>query len=50
MVEGTFFKKDDPKIVALMQQAELLNSLALEVNTEKTDLRFKNAWKVKGFL
>ncbi|XP_024995021.1 transcription factor MYB124-like isoform X2 [Cynara cardunculus var. scolymus] len=50
-VEGTTFKKDDPKIVALMQQAELLNSLASEVNIEKTDQSFKSAWKaVQDFL
>ncbi|XP_019149875.1 PREDICTED: uncharacterized protein LOC109146681 [Ipomoea nil] len=33
--EVTFLKKDDPKILALMQQAELLSSLALKVNSEK---------------
>lgn len=47
MGEGTFLKKDDPKIIALMQQAELLSSLALKVHTEKTDQSFENAWKVK---
>ncbi|KAL7586140.1 hypothetical protein Lser_V15G37631 [Lactuca serriola] len=46
MGEGTFLKKDDPKIIALMQQAELLSSLALKVHTEKTDQSFENAWKV----
>ncbi|KAJ9554450.1 hypothetical protein OSB04_018495 [Centaurea solstitialis] len=46
MGEGTFLKKDDPKIIVLMQQAELLSSLALKVHTEKTDQSFENAWKV----
>ncbi|KAK4790889.1 hypothetical protein SAY86_031302 [Trapa natans] len=43
---GIFLKKDDPKIAALMQQAELLSSLAVQVNTESTDQSFENAWKV----
>ncbi|KAI3779234.1 hypothetical protein L2E82_08853 [Cichorium intybus] len=46
MGEGTFLKKDDPKIIALMQQAELLSSLAVKVHTEKTDQSLENAWKV----
>ncbi|XAR56028.1 hypothetical protein NMG60_11036309 [Bertholletia excelsa] len=45
-IQGTFLKKDDPKIVALMQQAELLSSLAIKVNTEDTDQSLENAWKV----
>ncbi|XP_039040559.1 transcription factor MYB88-like isoform X2 [Hibiscus syriacus] len=44
--EGTFLKKDDPKITALMQQAELLSSLALKVNTDNTEQSLENAWKV----
>ncbi|XP_075658417.1 transcription factor MYB124-like isoform X1 [Castanea sativa] len=44
-IQGTFLKKDDPKITALMQQAELLSSLALKVNTENTDQSLENAWK-----
>ncbi|KAF3431429.1 hypothetical protein FNV43_RR26160 [Rhamnella rubrinervis] len=44
--QGSFLKKDDPKINALMQQAELLSSLALKVNTENTDQSLENAWKV----
>uniref|UniRef100_A0A251T6W9 Uncharacterized protein n=1 Tax=Helianthus annuus TaxID=4232 RepID=A0A251T6W9_HELAN len=48
---GTFLKKDDPKIIALLQQAELLSSLALKVNTEKTDESYENACKaVQDFL
>uniref|UniRef100_A0A251S9X4 Putative homeodomain-like, Myb-related protein B n=1 Tax=Helianthus annuus TaxID=4232 RepID=A0A251S9X4_HELAN len=49
--DGTFLKKDDPKIIALLQQAELLSSLALKVNTEKTDESYENACKaVQDFL
>ncbi|XP_030449192.1 transcription factor MYB124-like isoform X1 [Syzygium oleosum] len=44
--ERTFLSKDDPKITALMQQAELLGSLALKVNTESTCQSLENAWKV----
>ncbi|XP_062111660.1 transcription factor MYB124 isoform X2 [Humulus lupulus] len=44
--EGSFLRKDDPKINALMQQAELLSSLALKVNTENTEQSLENAWKV----
>ncbi|PON99983.1 MYB transcription factor [Trema orientale] len=44
--QGSFLRKDDPKINALMQQAELLSSLALKVNTENTDQSLENAWKV----
>ncbi|KAK7362218.1 hypothetical protein VNO77_04325 [Canavalia gladiata] len=45
-IQGTFLKKDDPKKNALMQQAELLSSLALKVNTENMDQSLENAWKV----
>ncbi|OIS99326.1 PREDICTED: transcriptional activator Myb [Nicotiana attenuata] len=44
--QGTFLKKDDPKVQALMQQAELLSSLAMKVNTENTDQSLENAWKI----
>ncbi|XP_021299596.1 transcription factor MYB124 isoform X2 [Herrania umbratica] len=44
--QGTFLKKDDPKITALMQQAELLSSLALKVNIDNTEQSLENAWKV----
>jgi myb proto-oncogene protein len=46
MIQRTFLKKDDPKITALMQQAELLSSLALKVSEENTDQSLENAWKV----
>ncbi|XP_020218313.1 transcription factor MYB124 isoform X1 [Cajanus cajan] len=45
-IQGTFLKKDDPKINALMQQAELLSSLALKVDAENVDQSLENAWKV----
>ncbi|GFY88431.1 duplicated homeodomain-like superfamily protein [Actinidia rufa] len=45
-IQGTFLKKDDPRILALMQQAELLSSLAVKVNTENTNQSLENAWKV----
>ncbi|MED6162837.1 Transcription factor [Stylosanthes scabra] len=45
-LQGTFLKKDDPKINALMQQAELLSSLALKVDAENMDQSLENAWKV----
>lgn len=44
--EGSFLKKDDPKITALMKQAELLSSLAMKVNTDNTDQSLENAGKV----
>ncbi|CAI0627777.1 unnamed protein product [Linum tenue] len=44
--EGTFLKKDDPKISALMQQAELLSTLAQKVNTENSDQSLEHAWKI----
>ncbi|KAK8526015.1 hypothetical protein V6N12_020496 [Hibiscus sabdariffa] len=44
--QGTFLKKDDAKISVLMQQAELLSSLALKVNTDNTEQSLENAWKV----
>ncbi|XP_059655893.1 transcription factor MYB124 isoform X2 [Cornus florida] len=42
----TFLKKDDPRIFALMQQAELLSSLAAKVNTENTHQSLEIAWKI----
>ncbi|CAH9090130.1 unnamed protein product [Cuscuta epithymum] len=34
--EGTFLKKDDPKMMALMKQEELLNSMALKANSHES--------------
>ncbi|GAB2241640.1 hypothetical protein Droror1_Dr00018415 [Drosera rotundifolia] len=45
-IAGAFLKKDDPKIAALIQQAELLSSLALKVNAENTEQSLESAWKV----
>ncbi|RDX65473.1 Transcription factor MYB88, partial [Mucuna pruriens] len=45
-IQGTFLKKGDPKITVLMQQAELLSSLALKVDAENMDQSLENAWKV----
>lgn len=45
-IQGTFLKKDDPKVLALIQQAELLSSLASKVNSDKTDQSFESAWMV----
>jgi myb proto-oncogene protein len=44
--QGTFLKKDDTKVAALMQQAELLTLLAMKVNAENTEESLENAWKV----
>ncbi|CAA7037596.1 unnamed protein product [Microthlaspi erraticum] len=44
--EEMFLKKDDPKVTALMQQAELLSSLAQKVNADNTEQSMENAWKV----
>ncbi|XP_029147612.1 transcription factor MYB88 isoform X2 [Arachis hypogaea] len=44
--QGTFLKRDDPKIDALMQQAELLSSLAQNIDTEDMDQSLENTWKV----
>ncbi|ONK75466.1 uncharacterized protein A4U43_C03F17130 [Asparagus officinalis] len=43
--EGSFLRKDDPKLTALLQQAELLTSLALKVNSENTSQNLESAWK-----
>ncbi|PIA62604.1 hypothetical protein AQUCO_00200543v1 [Aquilegia coerulea] len=44
-VQRTFLRRDDPRITALMQQAELLSSLAVKVNTENDNQSLENAWK-----
>ncbi|KAK7250445.1 hypothetical protein RIF29_32891 [Crotalaria pallida] len=45
-IQRTFLKKNDPKIGALMQQAELLSSLALKLDPGNMDQSLENAWKV----
>ncbi|KAF8117556.1 hypothetical protein N665_0009s0078 [Sinapis alba] len=44
--QEVFLKKDDPKATTLMQQAELLSSLAQKVNADNTEQSMENAWKV----
>ncbi|CAA7043841.1 unnamed protein product [Microthlaspi erraticum] len=45
--QEVFLKKDDPKVTtSLMQQAELLTSLAQKVNADNTEQSMENAWKV----
>ncbi|XP_017223446.1 transcription factor MYB124 [Daucus carota subsp. sativus] len=46
LTQGMYLKKDDPKLIALLQQAQLLSSLAVKVNTENTDQSLENAWKI----
>ncbi|KAL1804359.1 hypothetical protein ACET3Z_033006 [Daucus carota] len=46
LIQGIYLKKDDPKIIALMQQAELLSSLALKFDAENKDQSIDNAWKI----
>ncbi|KAF9625398.1 hypothetical protein IFM89_022383 [Coptis chinensis] len=49
--QGTFIRRDDPRITSLMQQADLLSSLAIKVNTEKNNQSLENAWKeLQNFL
>ncbi|KAJ8476211.1 hypothetical protein OPV22_019938 [Ensete ventricosum] len=43
--QSTFFRKNDPKLTALLQQAELLTSLSMEVNAEDTNQSSDEAWK-----
>lgn len=49
MIQGIYLGKDDPEIIALMQQAELLSSLALEVNIENTQQTTNDFRKVRKF-
>lgn len=44
-IRGIFLKRDDPTVTELAQQAELLGSLAVKVNTESTDQSLENSWK-----
>uniref|UniRef100_J3MN70 Uncharacterized protein n=1 Tax=Oryza brachyantha TaxID=4533 RepID=J3MN70_ORYBR len=43
--EGNFLNKDDPKIATLLQQADLLCSLATKINTENTSQSMDEAWQ-----
>jgi len=48
-IQGTFLKRDDPKRSVLMEQAELLSSLALKVDTENMDQSLEHTWKVRRY-
>ncbi|XP_048555248.1 transcription factor MYB88-like isoform X3 [Triticum urartu] len=43
--EGNFLKRNDPKLATLLQQADLLSSLATKVNTENTSQSMDEAWQ-----
>ncbi|URE08527.1 Myb-like DNA-binding domain [Musa troglodytarum] len=43
--QGTFLRKNDPKLTALLQQAESLTSLSMKVNAEDTNQSSDEAWK-----
>uniref|UniRef100_A0ACD5UK79 Uncharacterized protein n=1 Tax=Avena sativa TaxID=4498 RepID=A0ACD5UK79_AVESA len=43
--ERNFLKKDDPKFATLLQQADLLSSLATKVKTENTSQSMDEAWQ-----
>ena len=47
LIQGIYLKQDDPNIIALMQQAEILSSLALKFDAENKDQSIDNAWKVR---
>ncbi|CAL5061483.1 unnamed protein product [Urochloa decumbens] len=43
--KGNFMKKDDPKVAILLQQADLLCSLATKIKTEDTSQSMDEAWQ-----
>jgi myb proto-oncogene protein len=43
---GNFLNKNDPKFATLLQQADLLSSLATKVKTENTSQSMDEAWQV----
>ncbi|KQK15093.1 transcription factor MYB124 isoform X2 [Brachypodium distachyon] len=43
--EGNFLKSNDPKFATLLQQADLLSSLATKLNTENTSQSMDEAWQ-----
>ncbi|CAA6665145.1 unnamed protein product [Spirodela intermedia] len=50
-IHGAFLRRNDPKVSALLQQAELLSSLAIRVHTDSTDRCLDSAWKeLKNYL
>lgn len=44
--EGNFLKKDDPKVATLLQQADLLCSLATKIKSDNTSQSMDEAWQV----
>lgn len=44
-VEGTFLRRDDPKLTSLLQQAELLSSVAIKAYSENRNHDLEHAWK-----
>lgn len=49
-VRGNFLRRDDPKLTALLQQAELLSSLAVKACSENRNQSSEDAWKVLSSL
>ncbi|GAA0167807.1 hypothetical protein LIER_22656 [Lithospermum erythrorhizon] len=45
-IQDTFLEQNDPVILALMQEQELLRSLVVEVNSEDTYQSLDNGWQV----
>ncbi|KAK1261163.1 Myb-related protein 3R-1 [Acorus gramineus] len=43
--QSTFLKRDDPKITALIQQADFLSNLSIKINSEDSNHSLENAWK-----
>ena len=44
--EGNFLNKDDPKVATLLQQADLLCSLATKIKSDNTSQSMDEAWQV----
>lgn len=44
--EGNFLNKDDPKVATLLQQADLLCSLATKIKSDNTSQCMDEAWQV----
>jgi hypothetical protein len=44
--EGNFLNKDGSKVATLLQQADLLSSLAAKIKTENTSQNMDEAWQV----
>ncbi|KAH0460308.1 hypothetical protein IEQ34_010971 [Dendrobium chrysotoxum] len=44
-VQGNFLRRDDPKLTALLQQAELLSSLAVKAYSENKNQSLEDSWK-----